>query len=289
MSKPKTYFWLKLLDTFYQRREIRKLRMYKPYERNIVLYHEMLLYAMNYDGFIRFTPDEDFISELAVTIDEKAEDIITTLDLLKKFKLAEIVDKNTIFLRDAVELVGKETTKKEQNRRAYLKRKERLENEKNSCKELGGVGTEFSTHKLNSVEIFSTEIEIEKEIDKKEVEKKKENFSAEAAEILTPCEVLNPIEELEKILGITCSSFQAEKYIALCNEVGEENFKKALEKAAKANAKNYNYVSAVAMGLKNGIDFDTKPKAKNQEKSTEEILAELKEFSKSLPQAEMDW
>ena len=69
------------------------------------------------------------------------------------------------------------------------------------------------------------------------------------------------LDEVTNAFGYFPSPYQVEKFIALYEEVGEGAFAKALDKAANANARNYNYLASVARSIAAGDDYDNKPKA----------------------------
>lgn len=71
----------------------------------------------------------------------------------------------------------------------------------------------------------------------------------------------NPLLDIQKTIGILPTAYQAEQFLVLFEEVGEEFFHRALTKAANANARNYSYVASTAKGLAEGKDFDNRPQS----------------------------
>lgn len=111
VSSGKRYYWLKLKEDFFSSKRIKKLRNMAGGDTYLIIYLKLQLKAMKTDGIIRFDHLEDnFAAELALDLEEQADDVAATLIYLTHCGLAEISDSEQMFLPYAVENVGSEGT-----------------------------------------------------------------------------------------------------------------------------------------------------------------------------------
>lgn len=109
MSEGKRYYWLKLKDDFFDSKRIKKLRRMAGGDTYTIIYLKMQLLAMKHEGVIQYTGLEaSFAEELALDIDEEAEDVGMTLAYLLSVGLAETSDNVEFFFPYAIENVGSE-------------------------------------------------------------------------------------------------------------------------------------------------------------------------------------
>ena len=117
MTDNKKYYWFKLRGDFFSSLPMKKLRRMDRGEIYILIYLKMLLYSMNSDGVIRFEGVEnDLCEELAILLDETAEDIARTIQFLLKCGLAEETGDN-ITLPELTENIGTESASAKRMRR----------------------------------------------------------------------------------------------------------------------------------------------------------------------------
>lgn len=155
MSSNKKYFWLKLKDDFFKQKEMKKLRKIAGGDTFTIIYLKLMLLSMKTEGILEFSGIEDtFAEELALEIDEDADNVSVTLNFLKKCNLLELIDDKEIFLNKVLEMIGKESESAERVRRL----REKLKTKALQCN--------VDVTKCN------TEIEIDKEIDKEQDNKK---------------------------------------------------------------------------------------------------------------------
>lgn len=161
----KKYVWLKLKEDFFQQKAIKKLRkMTSGGAVYTLIYLKMQLLSLKNEGKLYFEGVEDnFIDEIALEIDESAEDVQMTVMYLQKNGLLEIGDLPDEYVLPAVVgSIGSETAAAERVRKHREKQKALQCN------------TDV-THKLLGVTKGNTEEEKEeeKEEDKEEEERKK--------------------------------------------------------------------------------------------------------------------
>lgn len=105
----KKYYWLKLQSDFFDSKRIKKLRGMAGGDTYVIIYLKMQLLAMQSDGVLTWTGLEDRVAdELALDLDEKADDVEVTLMYLLKTGLAETSDNINFFFPYAVENTASE-------------------------------------------------------------------------------------------------------------------------------------------------------------------------------------
>ena len=113
----KTFYWLKLKQGYFATRAMKKMRKSDNGETMTIVYLKLQLEAIATEGIIPFYGFEENISEeLALAIDEDAEDIQATLDFLLNHGMATISD-SQLCLPEVIENTGKETDAAERMRR----------------------------------------------------------------------------------------------------------------------------------------------------------------------------
>ncbi|WP_414151024.1 phage replisome organizer N-terminal domain-containing protein [Acetobacterium carbinolicum] len=123
MAKNKRYYWLKLKESFFREKEIKKMRRLENGGDYIVIYLKLILLSINSDGCLIFTGNEESMFEqLALEIDEDEELIKETIDFCIKNSLLEI-DGDEYLLPRIAEFIGSETDKAELMRRKRAKDK----------------------------------------------------------------------------------------------------------------------------------------------------------------------
>lgn len=104
------YYWLKLQDGFFGSKRIKKLRRMAGGDTYVVIYLKMQLAAMKSGGVLTFSGLEaDFAEELALDLDEEADNVRITLAYLLSCGLVETSDNISFFFPWAVANTGSET------------------------------------------------------------------------------------------------------------------------------------------------------------------------------------
>ncbi|QHJ73707.1 replisome organizer [Butyrivibrio virus Bo-Finn] len=153
----KKYYWFKMQNDFFRRKEIKKLRSIAGGDTYTVIYLKMLLQSLENNGKLYFEGIENtFEEELALELDESADNVgITVKFLLSMGLLAAGEDENTFELEQVHNLVGSETAAAERKRRQREREKQLL-----LCDNVTGVS------RVGHVEIekdIDIDIDIEKE------------------------------------------------------------------------------------------------------------------------------
>ena len=124
MGETKRYYWLKLKTDFFFSKEIKKLRRIAGGDTYTIIYLKMLLMSVKTDGKIYYEGVEDsFAEELALSLDEDADNVLVVLNFLERHKLIERGGDDEYFLPEAALNIGSETQGAERVRRFREKQK----------------------------------------------------------------------------------------------------------------------------------------------------------------------
>lgn len=118
MAEEKRYYWLKLKEDFFNSKRIKKLRNMAGGDTYTIIYLKMQLLALKTDGILTWSGLEDnFADELALDLNEEADDVAVTLMYLLNTGLAETQNDTNIFLPWVIENTGSETSAAERMRK----------------------------------------------------------------------------------------------------------------------------------------------------------------------------
>ena len=196
----KRYYWLKLKTDFFRQKEIKKLRMIAGGDTYTVIYLKMLLYSIENGGFLYYEGvDDSFESELALAMDEDADNVRIVVSFLLRTGLMVATDSNTYRLEKVGTMIGSES--------ASAERVRRLRDKQNTEKALHCNAT--VTPVLRSC---NGEIEIEKDIEK---EKEKETKKKKSVTFVPPS-----VEEVREYCRSVGSRVDPEAFVAFYESKG---------------------------------------------------------------------
>ncbi len=187
----KKYYWLKLHEDFFTSKRIKRLRQIAGGDCFTIIYFKMLLKALKTEGYLYFDGVmNDFAEELALDIDESADNVRLTMDYLIKVGLLEMSeDQSEGYLTYLKNCIGSETASTIRSRESRAKKKEALQCNNNMLQSNAKVlqcntnATETLQCNTNATEMMQCNtiaaltkpvcrVEIEKEIEKEiEIEK----------------------------------------------------------------------------------------------------------------------
>lgn len=108
MAEKRSY-WLKLQDDFFNCKRIKKLRRIAGGDTYTIIYIKMQLLAMKQGGILEYTGLEPtFAEELALDLDEAADNVAVTVNYILSCELLETADNREYFLPYAVLNTGSE-------------------------------------------------------------------------------------------------------------------------------------------------------------------------------------
>lgn len=106
----KRYYWLKFKEDFFDFKGVKKLRKLAGGDTYVIIYLKMLLRSLKTDGILEYTGiEEDFSKELALDLDEDADNVKVVLGIITSCGMCELCDENHIFLPYVGENTGSET------------------------------------------------------------------------------------------------------------------------------------------------------------------------------------
>ncbi len=224
----KKYYWLKLKSDFFNSKEIKKLRKTAGGDTFVIIYLKMQLLSLQNDGKLYYDGiDDDFASEIALTLDEDVENVRLTIAFLQHCGLIECLSEEEYFMSQVPEITGKESDS------AARMRKHRASH----------CDIDVTNIKLQcNTDVTKCDIEIEKEKDKEldsetetEAEKKAAAVVSRQSSI-TVQDVVNLYHKicvsLPKIRKLSTFSQQnVEKIIATYTE---DEIRETFEKAEKS-------------------------------------------------------
>jgi len=160
-GKEKRYYWIKLKDDFFGSLRIKKLRKIAGGDTYLIIYLKMQLVAMKNEGYLEWKGvEESFADELALELDEDADNVKVTLAYLMNCGLVETSDNINFYVPYAVENVGSESSCA-QRVRECRERKKLAGDEQKAL--LCNAGVTQEKRECNTDK--EIDIEIEKEID----------------------------------------------------------------------------------------------------------------------------
>lgn len=118
----KRYYWLKLKEEFFLDKEVKKLRKIAGGDTYTIIYLKLMLLSLKTDGKLYFDSIEDtFAEELALEIDEDAENVRVTLMYLEKMNLLQIINEEEMYLTQMDSLIVSESESAQRVRRHRAK------------------------------------------------------------------------------------------------------------------------------------------------------------------------
>jgi predicted phage replisome organizer len=183
----KRYYWLKLKDDFFRQKEIKQLRKIAGGDSFTIIYLKMLLRSLKDDGKLYYEGvDDDFVSELALDIDEDVENVKMTVAFLMAKGLLVQSQTDEYTLSAAESLTGSEGYSAERMRRLRSK-------------------ALLASHSDTSVTACDEEIE-------KEIEKRDRDRDRVTRKRFTP-PTIEQVSAYASEMGWTESQFMPERFV----------------------------------------------------------------------------
>lgn len=255
----KRYYWLKLQNDFFSRKEIKRLRRIAGGDTLTIIYLKMLCRSLKDNGKLYYDGlDNDFVSELAMDIDEDTENVQITVNYLIKTGLLEQIDEVEYTLKDAESNTGTETAVAARVRK-HRERQKALQCNTNvtAVKQLGNVEIEIEKEK-----------EIDKEIEEEKEEEKKEERPSSSDILKMYGDNIHPVSSL----------VEADKLRVLIEAHGETFVAKAIERAVMRNKRSLAYITGILNNWE-ANEYDEGTEGKRTEKQSDpERSADLERF-----------
>lgn len=216
----KKYYWLKLDKDFFKNKEIKKLRKLAGGDTYTIIYLKLQLLSLKDEGKLYFEGlEENFAEEIALDLDEDADNVNFTLMYLQKTGLIEELREDEFLLTRVPNIIGKEGASAERARRSRLKEKEKAL----LC------NTQVTNSNTEIEKEIEIEIDIEKEIEKdttKVVSSNKllpiiESWNSLGLQKLIS---INPSTNRYKMLNVRIRDYGIEKVIEAINSISKSDF-----------------------------------------------------------------
>lgn len=169
MAENKRYYWLKLMDDFFDSKRIKKLRKMAGGDTYTIIYLKMQLLSLKKGGYLEYSGLEDeFYKEIALDIDEDEINVQVTIQYLLSCGLIQTADNIEYLMPFVQDNLGSETASTRRSRKSR-------ENAQKALQCNSGT-TECNILQQNC----NVEIDIEKDIDTDiEIENTKESSPVE--------------------------------------------------------------------------------------------------------------
>lgn len=117
------YYWLKLMQDFYEQTEIKKLRTMPAGDTLVIIYQRMQLMSLRNNGVIKFEGyEEDLAAELALQLSENVNNVRLTIEFLRRAGLIREIEPNQWQLKKLQNMIGGESESAERVRKYREKR-----------------------------------------------------------------------------------------------------------------------------------------------------------------------
>ena len=156
MAGNKRYYWLKLMDDFFDSKRIKKLRKMAGGDTYTIIYLKMQLLSLKKGGYLEYSGLEDeFYKEIALDIDEDEINVQVTIQYLLSCGLIQTADNIEYLMPFVQDNLGSETASTRRSRKSR----------ENAQKELqcNSGATECNILQQNCNVEIEKDIEIDKE------------------------------------------------------------------------------------------------------------------------------
>ena len=268
----KRYFWLKLQQDFFGRKEIKMLRRIAGGDTYTVIYLKMLLKSLQTNGKLYYEGiSNDFIEEIALDIDEDYENVSVTVNYLRSKGLLIDSGVDEVELTSVKSLVGSESSGAERKRRQRERERTLIETKRDNVTGQSRLG--------------HVEIELEKEID---IEKEQE---VETPAMPTDLSVRQQIMQTvgENGFSDVLSPHQLELLVDYVEGDGlsVDVIAKAIADASDKNIRKFNYIKAileakVKQGIKTLADWEVSEGKHQQKQVNDQVPDWMRELNDEL-------
>lgn len=222
----KRYYWLKLMEDFFDDKYIKALRKLPDGDALVIVYLKMQLKSLKTEGIIKYDkilPSAE--EELALILDEDVNIVRLTISALSNMGLIEIWDDDSFYMAAMQNLIGSESDSAQRVRK-HREIKAQIES-KNSQKTLTDSD---SLHCNSTVTLCNTDIDIDIDIDKdidKDIEKKnkKQTVKTVVSEMVDDediKEVINDFIEMRKTMKKPMTVRAVKMLIGKLNRLSED-------------------------------------------------------------------
>jgi predicted phage replisome organizer len=118
MSDNKKYYYMRLVDNFYDRPEIKLIEKIENGYQYVAILLKMYLRSLKHDGALTFSDGIPYdIQMLSSVIGHDMVMIEKAIEIFQKYKLVEIMDDGTIYMTKIQNFIGESSTEADRKRR----------------------------------------------------------------------------------------------------------------------------------------------------------------------------
>ena len=166
----KKYYWLKLPKDFFKRHDITYIKSLPDGHKIALFYLELMAESVDHDGELRFSESIPYTNSMLASVTNTAADVVeTSMGILEDLGLVEVKEDGTIVMPKVLKMIGFASDTDEARRSRLYRERKKAERDETSRKNVTG-DTDTVTKRHESK---SKSIELEKEIDKREILKRK--------------------------------------------------------------------------------------------------------------------
>ncbi|MCK1193952.1 DnaD domain protein [Streptococcus uberis] len=231
MAEEKRYWWLQLEHDFFDQKEIRALKRKEHGYILTTIYLELMLKSLKTSGSLFFDGiEDDFISELALEIDEPEDMVAIVFEFLKSKNLLVQVSDDEIQLPSAMTRIGSKTQS------AVRKAKQRKREKAQSNVTVSEYGVTLSQNG-----------HVKKRKEEKNIEREELELDEQSP---TPPPILNQdfydlYQAFEQETGKPLSPMQIEGLKYMLDDYKPDLILEALREAASQGKANFAYIQAI--------------------------------------------
>lgn len=231
MAEEKRYWWLQLEHDFFDQKEIRALKRKEHGYILTTIYLELMLKSLKTSGSLFFDGiEDDFISELALEIDEPEDMVAIIFEFLKSKNLLVQVSDDEIQLPSAMTRIGSKTQS------AVRKAKQRKREKAQSNVTVSEYGVTLSQNG-----------HVKKRKEEKNIEREELELDEQSP---TPPPILNQdfydlYQAFEQETGKPLSPMQIEELKYMLDDYKLDLILEALREAASQGKANFAYIQAI--------------------------------------------
>lgn len=224
------YYWLKLMKDFFMKPKIKKLRRIAGGDTYTIIYLKMQLLSLNDDAVLIFQGiEEDFVEELALTIDEDPDNVKVTVNYLLAQGLLKQISDTEYLLTETQLLIGSETSGAQRTRKCREKQKAL------QCNTQVTISNEQETN---------CNIEKEKELDK-ETDKELEEETSKEEETDAAPSPSSLFESFESEFARPLSPIEVQLIADWQKAYSDDIIMLALAEGVKNNARSFRYIEVI--------------------------------------------
>ena len=250
----KKYYWLKLKRDFFKRHDMQIIEAMPNGKDYVLFYLKLLVESVDHDGALRFSDTIPYNEQMLATITGTNIDVVrSAMKILTELRMMEVLDDQTVFMREVQKMVGCETSVAERMRKSR---------ERKSQKALPSDTSVSQCY--TQEEKRYTEIELEKELEK---DSRSSGGFLSDAEMLALSSDLDATYDALLAIGFPDTQSDRDRCERIVADYSAEWAQEAIRRTgdAPASARCWRYVEAILKRWRADGQMDSAEKPKQEE------------------------